>query len=127
MDFENISPQVKALCIIPMLGLFFYEIITSSNQYQNKKRLEKNIENSFHGIIAEKQLDKYNRNAPFVKFSNSNNLYIDKIFWDKLGIGDSLNKESGDSILFVYRNKDIIKLDYKNVFTYWDSIYKANP
>ena len=72
----------------------------------------------------EKAKDTFNRYSPYIKFYREQKLHIDHIIWQKVKVGDTLEKIKGSSTLKIKSRDTIILIDYKDIYKYWDSIYK---
>lgn len=122
--FENIHPSIKGLVAGIMFLTFFYIVSDSSNhQKHNRERLQEFTDCEINDIIVEKGIDKRNRNTHFLIGNRHFAMYEDELFWNKIEIGDSLIKVKGTSVLSVYKKDTIIKLDYKRIYAYYDSLY----
>ncbi|ESU23064.1 hypothetical protein FLJC2902T_32280 [Flavobacterium limnosediminis JC2902] len=124
-NFENINPQYKALLTLLMIVLFICFVALSSNLFeQNKKRLEMELDLEYNDVVIEKGRDKNNRNNPYLILSKTNLYHEDSIIWAKIDVGDSLIKQKKSSLLKVIKKDTVIILDYKDVYKYWDNIYR---
>jgi hypothetical protein len=123
--FENINPKYIALIILPMIVWFLYNTSKMSNVFlQNENRLKSEINDEFKGVIIEKAKDTFNRYSPYIKFYREQKFHIDNIIWQKVKVGDTLEKTKGSSTLKIKSRDTIILIDYKDIYKYWDSIYK---
>jgi hypothetical protein len=122
--FENIHPSIKALIGGIMFLTFFYIVSDSSNhQKHNRERLKEFIDFEINDVIVEKGIDKRNRNTPFLVGKKNFVMHENELFWNRIEIGDSVAKMKGTSLLSVYKKDTIIKLDYKSIYAYYDSLY----
>jgi hypothetical protein len=123
-NFENLN-RFKPLLILPLIIWFIYMVSDSSNlSLQNKKRLEMNIHDEYKDKVIEKGRDKNNRNTPYLIREQTNLYHEDSIVWSKIDVGDTLIKLKNSSLLKIVKKDTIIIVDYRDVYKYWDSIYK---
>jgi len=89
----------------------------------DKKRFEESIKNieeeNFQGYVIDKGFEKFNHNASMTYLSNNRKFAVFGQFWAEIKIGDSLVKKKGETIITVYRNKEKLVLDNKDVMNSW--------
>ena len=120
--FENIHPSIKAL-IGGIIFLTFFYLIRVNHQKQGREKLQEFIDSEIKAIIVEKGVNKRNRSMPFLIGKRDFRMYENELFWNRIEIGDSLVKAKGTSLLSVYKKDTMIKLDYKSIYAYYDSLY----
>jgi len=89
----------------------------------NRSKYERSLKNireqSFEGIVIDKGFEKFNHNASMIYLSNNRKFAVFGQFWAEIKIGDSLVKKKGETIITVYRNKEKLVLDNKDVMNSW--------
>lgn len=109
----NISISLFAVFI------FVKSFIMDTNRSKYERSLKNIREQSFEGIVIDKGFEKFNHNASMIYLSNNRKFAIFGQFWAEIKIGDSLVKKKGETIITVYRNKEKLVLDNKDVMNSW--------
>jgi len=109
----NISISLFAVFI------FVKSFIMDTNRSKYERSLKNIREQSFEGIVIDKGFEKFNHNASMIYLSNNRKFAIFRQFWAEIKIGDSLAKKKGETIITVYRNKEKLVLDNKDVMNSW--------
>ena len=109
----NISISLFAVFI------FVKSFIMDTNRSKYERSLKNIREQSFEGIVIDKGFEKFNHNAAMIYLSNNRKFAVFGEFWAEIKIGDSLVKKKGETIITVYRNKEKLVLDNKDVMNSW--------
>jgi len=109
----NISISLFAVFI------FVKSFIMDTNRSKYERSLKNIREQSFEGIVIDKGFEKFNHNASMIYLSNNRKFAVFGQFWAEIKIGDSLVKKKGETIITVYRNKEKLVLDNKDVMNSW--------
>ena len=116
-------PLVLSIMVLTVI-VFKDEINFEFNaQSQNEYFLKEEIEISFFGVVVKKDKDASNRNTPYFVLNDSSK-YYNSFLWEKIQIGDSLSKNSGDTLAFIFRNKHTIIHDFYDEYEWRDSLIK---
>ena len=90
-----------------------------------KKSYQADVNEYYNSIVTEKGLDKTNRNTPYFILNNKSKSHIDQLLFQKIAVGDTLRKQSGQTILKIIRKDTILFFDFKVIYHYFESIYKT--
>jgi hypothetical protein len=90
-------------------------IFRTNDKESWKKVAQTLINNEFHGIVLKKYIDSENHNDPIVILTSKQKINLWN-FYDNVEVGDSLSKPKGTSIMEVYRNGKVQKLDFNIEF-----------
>ena len=91
---------------------------------QNERSLEDNIQSEYQDIVTDKGVDKSNRNTPYIERKHAGKYNEDELIWKYIEVGDSLIKIKGTSKLQIHKKDTLIIVDYKDVFSHYDSLYR---
>ncbi|MDM1046594.1 hypothetical protein HX004_17390 [Myroides sp. 1354] len=105
----------KIMLFVLMVGFFVFTIYLVISKKNVLSVLQENyhreIIDSYQGSINGKYIDKENHNSTMIIFRNGRNRAIHPYFWDKVQVGDSISKMTGDSLIQVFRNGEKIILE----------------
>lgn len=73
------------------------------------------IDKEFHGIVLKKYIESEYHNDPIAILTSKQRINLWN-FYDNVEVGDSLSKPKGTSIMEVYRNGKIQKVDFNIEF-----------
>lgn len=121
---DNIAIISIIKALIFFFVLFFWFKVGDSGE-NLKKSYEMDVNEYYNSIVIEKGLDKSNRNTPYFILNNKSKSHIDQLLFQKIEVGDTLLKRSGQSILKIIRKDTILFFDFKDIYHYYDSIYKT--
>ena len=106
----NQKYQYYIVAILMIVGIV---LVSKTDKNESWDKVLKVIsEKEFHGVVVKKYIDNENHNDPIAILSTKQKINL----WDFYGnvnIGDSLSKTKGTTIMTVYGNDKIQKLDFK--------------
>lgn len=91
------------LFLIFVIPIIIISIYTNSNRYDLTRNSILNLER--HTKVVDIYINKEEHNFTYVKFSNGKSESLD----DPYKIGDSISKNKGDSIEYIFRGDTILK------------------
>jgi len=124
--YENNKAIIHISQAVIFFILIFFVFKVGDHNENLKKSHEYNVNEHFNSIVIEKGLDASNRNTPYYVLNNKSKSHIDSLLYIKIDIGDTLRKNSGQSILKIIKKDTIISFDYQTIYNYYDSIYKLD-
>ncbi|MCW1961002.1 hypothetical protein [Chryseobacterium viscerum] len=105
-NFELDKSSKKPLIIFGLIfGSIVFLIVFYLNHNSDNLTKQQILEIDRHTKVIEIYINKSEHNFPYVKFSNG----TDKIMETPYQIGDSLSKNRGDSIEYIFRRDSIIQ------------------
>jgi hypothetical protein len=114
MEILNRSNLIRSI-IIFVIMIFLVNFLLNSLILDEKfymKMLEKRKEDQYNGIVLKKYIDKTKHSTPMIEL-NDTIISLENSFWEKISVGDSIIKKSGDATIMVFKgNGQIINLDY---------------
>lgn len=113
---KKISYILVALVIF---SLIIWESFFNTQQKRYVNSLKNIMDEEYSGIVINRYVDKNNHNSPKLIFSNNTETAIFGEFFGIIQIGDSIVKKKGDSKIIVYRGKEKVILDNKEVLNKW--------
>ena len=122
---DVISPSKLGLLGVIIFCTWIYLVSKSCNPYtQNENDLRNHIQSEYQDIVIDKGVDKNNRNTPYIERKHFGKYSEDELIWKYIEVGDSLVKIKGTSKLEIYKKDTLITVDYKDVFSHYDSLYR---
>ena len=122
---DVISPSKLGLLGAVIFCTWLLLVSKSCNHYaQNEDNLKDHIQAEYQDIVTDKGVDKNNRNTPYIERKNAGKYSEDELIWKYIEVGDSLIKIKGTSKLQIHKKDTLIIVDYKDVFSHYDSLYR---
>lgn len=122
---DVISPSKLGLLGAVIFCAWLVLVSKSCNHYvQNEDNLKNHIQAEYQDVVTDKGVDRNNRNTPYIERKNSGKYSEDELIWKYIEVGDSLIKIKGTSKLQIHKKDTLIIVDYKDVFSHYDSLYR---
>lgn len=122
---DMISSSKLGLLGVIIFCTLIYLVSKSCNPYtQNEDDLMNHIQSEYQDVVIDKGVDKNNRNTPYIERKHSRKYPEDELIWKYIEIGGSLVKIKGTSKLQIHKRDTLIILDYKDIFSHYDSLYR---
>ena len=130
--FDELSEtQIKNRIVLFLIiaGVFIFvfrkNIVKTFNWYEHNKEWQKvEFEEEYFGIVVKKGRD--NRNNTYIQLKDSNIVFQnEQKIWNKVLIGDSVNKHRNSKVLHIIRGNKILKINYDDAYKYRDSLIRA--
>lgn len=119
--FELSTKQLKILltiCVFCVLAYIVYTEIFRTKTTSTENDFLKYVKSEdYAGVVYYKDYDKNNHNNPTLYFKNKSQITINGEFWSKIKVGDSLVKKKGETIITIFRNREKITLDNKDILS----------
>ncbi|WP_407401667.1 hypothetical protein [Chryseobacterium sp.] len=115
---EKIITDTKYFVIFVLLGfIMFGYIIQKCNKDGNESELQlialqRILKFEVQSSVVEKGKDSRNRNTPYIKFSNKEELDIGENFLSKVEVGDSISKKKNTITFNIFKLTNITDYDY---------------
>ncbi|MGQ2981930.1 hypothetical protein [Flavobacterium sp.] len=100
------------------LGLFFLVFLMPTQEKTRNYVKEEVTKESYNGIVIKKYIDKSNHATPTVILKDGRELSFIGNIYDKINVGDSIVKFSGDIKMFIYRAGNKIELDNRDYYVW---------
>lgn len=123
---DIISPSKLGLLGAVIFCTWFFLVSKSCNDYyaRNESDLNNHVQAEYQDVIIDKGVDRNNRNTPYLERKHSGRYSEDELIWKYIEVGDSLVKIKGTSKLQIHKKDTLIIVDYKDVFSHYDSLYR---
>ena len=108
-DLNKVGSGIVILLVI----VFGIQYINTDKDQEYVGLLANMLDKKYEGVILEKFIDYDNHAMRTIILNNGNRTSVNSDFYTKINIGDSISKKEGDSIIWLYKNKDILTFDYK--------------
>lgn len=93
---------------------FFIKYIVNNPPDFKEMQNETYLEHHFSGKVSKLYVDEYNHGSKTITLTNGQNIVTNPFFSSALMIEDSINKIKGDSVGYIYKQKEIIKFNFIN-------------
>jgi len=108
-DLNKVGSGIVILLVI----VFGIQYINTDKDQEYVGLLANMLDKKYEGVILEKFIDYDNHAMRTIILNNGSRASINSDFYTKINIGDSISKKEGDSIIWLYKNKDTLTFDYK--------------